>query len=55
MEKPAFRELAEVDRPEAKNKDISEYCPLCGVELIANHCKLMCPRCGYYMSCSDYY
>lgn len=38
-----------------KRKDVSEFCPQCGLELFANHCKLICPRCRYYMSCSDYY
>jgi ribosomal protein S27AE len=55
MEKQAVQEEPEIDRPDVKNKDISEYCPQCGVELFGNHCKLICPRCGYYMSCSDYY
>ncbi len=35
--------------------DVSMFCPQCEVELVGNHCKLICPRCGYYMSCSDYY
>jgi len=38
-----------------ETKDISQYCPQCAVELQGNHCKLLCPRCGYYMSCSDFY
>jgi hypothetical protein len=38
-----------------EKKDISQYCPQCGVELQGNHCKLQCPRCRYYMSCSDFY
>ena len=40
--------------PEPK-KDVSAFCPQCGLELVGNHCKLTCPRCRYYMSCSDYY
>ena len=38
-----------------KTKDVSQYCPQCGIELTGDHCKLICPRCHYFMSCSDYY
>lgn len=31
------------------------YCPLCSARLRARSCKLICPHCGYYMSCSDFY
>jgi hypothetical protein len=30
-------------------------CPNCGARLMESRCKLLCPRCHYYMSCSDYY
>ena len=30
------------------------YCPVCSKRLEANHCKLQCRQCGYYMSCADY-
>ena len=30
-------------------------CPNCGATLEERRCKLLCPRCHYYMSCSDYY
>lgn len=45
----------EVAKPKPETKDVSQYCPQCSVELQGNHCKLLCPRCGYYMSCSDFY
>ena len=31
------------------------YCPVCGKRLTERRCKLVCERCGYYMSCADYY
>ncbi len=31
------------------------YCPRCSARLAARSCKLICPSCGYYMSCSDFY
>jgi len=33
----------------------SNYCPRCSARLAARSCKLICPSCGYYMSCSDFY
>ncbi|MGH9322342.1 MAG: hypothetical protein ACRD21_26465 [Vicinamibacteria bacterium] len=30
-------------------------CPNCSARLQESRCKLLCPRCHYYMSCSDYY
>jgi len=31
------------------------YCPVCSQRLASQKCKLLCERCGYYMSCADYY
>ena len=31
------------------------YCPVCNQHLEPHKCKLVCTRCGYYMSCADYY
>jgi hypothetical protein len=30
------------------------YCPRCGHELHNRKCRLTCPRCHYFMSCSDF-
>jgi hypothetical protein len=44
--------------PAPFDKNISgehwRYCPQCGHELINEKCKLRCPRCHYFMSCSDF-
>jgi hypothetical protein len=39
----------------AKTEFASEYCPRCSARLAARSCKMICPGCGYYMSCSDFY
>jgi hypothetical protein len=31
------------------------FCPVCDARLVSLRCKLLCRRCGYYMSCADYY
>jgi hypothetical protein len=31
------------------------YCPVCSTRLTGRKCKLICEKCGYYMSCADYY
>jgi len=30
------------------------WCPQCGHELHNEKCKLRCPRCHYFMGCSDF-
>jgi hypothetical protein len=30
------------------------WCPRCSHELHNEKCKLRCPRCHYFMSCSDF-
>jgi hypothetical protein len=43
----------------AKEPDAAEdamlFCPVCSLRLESRKCKLFCARCGYYMSCADYY
>lgn len=33
----------------------SVYCPNCSQRLTGHRCKLICLKCGYYLSCADYY
>jgi hypothetical protein len=40
---------------ETVHEDVSQFCPVCSQRLVSRRCKLVCPVCGYYMSCADYY
>jgi ribosomal protein S27AE len=31
------------------------FCPVCSTRLESHRCKLICSKCGYFMSCADYY
>ena len=51
-----FVEHASPAKVEASvGEDASRYCPVCSQRLESRRCKLICPVCGYYMSCADYY
>jgi hypothetical protein len=46
----------EPSTPKSKEEDEPIlYCPVCSTRLTARKCKLICEKCGYYMSCADYY
>jgi len=58
-EESAARGSNETERsPERETPDDHEpmlFCPVCSRRLTELKCKLLCERCGYYMSCADYY
>jgi Zn finger protein HypA/HybF involved in hydrogenase expression len=42
-------------KPEGLADEPMLWCPVCSSRLTPHKCKLVCEKCGYYMSCADYY
>lgn len=44
----------EHEKGRAVERDPGRVCPRCGETLREHQCKLVCARCGYFLSCSDF-
>lgn len=52
---PDEETLKSVEGEEMPSEQPMLFCPNCDERLTSRHCKLLCERCGYFMSCADYY
>lgn len=51
----AVNKKDEVSSPKADSANPSHFCPNCLAQLKEHGCKMGCPQCGFYLSCSDFY
>ena len=55
MEPPKQRTDKPSEQTASPALSAMQVCPRCSARLQEAHCKLVCPECGFYLSCSDFY
>jgi len=49
------RELVSDTKQLPDAAEVMQVCPNCSTQLRDKSCKLVCPLCGFFLSCSDFY
>lgn len=55
MNSPNSSAFQPATQPAPDATETMKTCPLCSARLQEHRCKLLCPYCGFFLSCSDFY
>ena len=47
--------IAQPEPTPASPGEVMQVCPNCSAQMRDRSCKLVCPQCGFFLSCSDFY